>query len=191
MTGKRLVVARTNLRELPAPTQWGVLHGPVLAMVAHALAPAHGRVMIGSSYCYRQLHPWGSHPLLDPLWSSEAVTIEHDGTEADRVSKLRLLCQHPQFLPYLRVCWQRGRATNCGSCEKCLRTMLALEGLGYLGRGQFAAPLTAAAVRQVRLDAGPCISGGNCSISIYPRPCAGRLSMRYATTSGACHRTAR
>ena len=39
---------------------------------------------------YAHLGPLGSHPLLDPLWSSEDVELVHDGCEATRLDKLAL-----------------------------------------------------------------------------------------------------
>ncbi|MDZ4719654.1 MAG: hypothetical protein SH847_14465, partial [Roseiflexaceae bacterium] len=43
-------------------------------------------------------------------------------------------------------------AYNCGRCEKCLRTMVALESLGALGRCQtFAIPLDLRRVAALRL----------------------------------------
>jgi hypothetical protein len=103
--------------------------GAALAAVAHALAPNHGKVYIASSYSYANVHPWGSHPLLDPLWSTDAVQIVHDIGET-RMDKLRVVVQHPEALARLWVCWENLGNYNCGLCEKCIRTMLALRVLG-------------------------------------------------------------
>jgi hypothetical protein len=151
--GKRLIVVRTNLHwEQPSvPGGWGMYHGPALAAVAHALAPLHGRIYIASSFSYADLHPWGSHPLLDPLWSTEAVQIVHDGGET-RMDKLRLLVQYPEALARLRVCWENLGNYNCGLCEKCLRTMLGLRALGVDRCAAFPDTLTPELVRQQGLD---------------------------------------
>jgi len=129
--GKRLIVVRTNLHfEQPdIPCSWGMYHGAALAAVALALAPNHGKVYIASSYSYSDLHAWGSHPLLDPLWSTEFVQIVHDGCET-RINKLRALVKSPEALSRLRVCWENPDNYNCCLCEKCIRTMLALRILG-------------------------------------------------------------
>jgi hypothetical protein len=130
--GKRLIVVRTNLhweQKPNLPCGWGMYHGAALAAIVHALTTCHSKVYIASSFSYADLHPWGSHPLLDPLWSSEAVQIIHDGGET-RVEKLRAMVQYPEMLSRLRVCWENSGELNCGRCEKCLRTMLALRGLG-------------------------------------------------------------
>jgi hypothetical protein len=151
--GKRLIVARTNLHfEQPTiPCNWGMYHGAALAAVAHALAPNHGKVYIASSYSYADLHSWGSHPLLDPLWSSEAVQIVHNGGET-RMNKLRTLVQYPEALARLRVCWENLGNYNCGLCEKCIRTMLNLRALGVDHCKAFPDTLTPGIVRQQELD---------------------------------------
>jgi len=135
---KRLIVVRTNLHweesrlytERPRiPCDWGMYFGAALAAVAYALAPNHRKIYIASSTSYADLHQDGSHQLLDPLWSTDAVQIVHDVGEK-RIDKLRVLAQHPEVLPRLRVCWENLDNYNCGLCEKCIRTMLGLRALG-------------------------------------------------------------
>jgi len=163
--GKRLIVVRTNMRwerpEVPVltnkrwewphvPCGWEMTHGAAMAAVAHALAPNHGKVYIASTYSYSELLPWGSHPLLDPLWSTEAVRIVHDGGET-RYNKLRLLAQHPEALARLRVCVDCMGSKNCGLCEKCVRTMLGLRSIGVERCVAFPDTLTPTLVRQQEL----------------------------------------
>jgi hypothetical protein len=78
--------------------------------------------------------PWGSHPVIDPLWSSENMEIIHDGANADRVTKIMdTIALYPEALRLLRVCVnKRGGSGNCGFCVKCIRTMTALEMAGVL-----------------------------------------------------------
>lgn len=150
---KRLIVVRTNMHfEQPKmPCSWGMYHGAGLEAIAHALAPNHGRIYFASSYSYADLHPWGSHPLLDPLWSTEAVQIVHDGGES-RMDKLRTLVQYPEALARLRVCWENPGDYNCGLCEKCIRTMLGLRALGVDRCAAFPDTLTPELVRQQGLS---------------------------------------
>jgi hypothetical protein len=130
------IVVETNLRDvLQAP--WAEMyHGPALAAVGLALAPALGTVLIPSSYDYGELQAHGSHPLLDELWSTETTDFLHDGCEVNRVDRLALLVRHaPALVDQLRVCWEgsRGGPVNCGRCGKCIRTMVMLRALGHLG----------------------------------------------------------
>jgi hypothetical protein len=135
--GKKLVEVRTNIRQLSDPhVSWGLeFHGAALAMVGLALAPHLSKVIIPSSTRYQgDLDPWGSHPDLDRLWSSSAVTFVHDGSKTARTDKVAAIARHQLALDHLRVCWENpGGAYNCGRCEKCLRTMISLRAVGALG----------------------------------------------------------
>jgi len=135
--GKRLIVARTNLRKQPECCNWELRHGAALASVAHALAPNHSAVYVASSHPYRDIGIWGSSPILDPLWSSESVEIVHDGADLGRVEKLRSLSEHPELIRRLRVCWQNSGRYNCGRCQKCLRTMIVLSAFHSLQHAPF------------------------------------------------------
>jgi hypothetical protein len=147
--GKRLILVRTNVfwEQPSVPGGWGKYFGAALAAVAHALSPNHGKIYIASSYSYANLRPDGSHPLLDPLWSTETLRFIHDGGET-RIEKLRLLLPHPEALSRLRVCWENEGNYNCGVCEKCLRTMLGLRALGVDHCAAFPDTLTVDLVRQ-------------------------------------------
>lgn len=110
-------------------------HGSALAAAGHLLSPQFRKIYIAASYPYTDLHPWGSHPELDPHWSTEALDFVHDGAEAGRVAKARLVSQCDTALKSLRVCTSGAhRAENCGTCEKCVRTMINLAVVGALDR---------------------------------------------------------
>lgn len=133
-TGARMVVVDTNVRTLTDPlVRWEDYHGAALAAVALALQGLLGRCLIAASDQYRHLPPLGSHPVLDHLWSTEQLEIVHDGAEATRTDKAESqLVRSPLALANLGVCWQGRPGQNCGECEKCLRTMVALELAGAL-----------------------------------------------------------
>lgn len=154
-TGKRLVLVSTNMRTLTNPfARWEFQHGAALAAVAHLMPWQFQRITIPSTLAYNQLYPCGSHPLLDPLWSSDQVEILHDGAEASRSDKVTgLVANSPLALQYLRVCWEnRNNLYNCGLCEKCLRTMLTLHAVGVLDRcATFQTRLTPALIRAMRI----------------------------------------
>jgi len=134
---KNVVPVATNVRDFGTRfVHWGELYfGAALASVGLTLHRIFEKVYIASSYSYDELLPWGSHPALDPLWSTEGVSIIHDGCEARRVDKIRFIAQFPVVTDTLRVCTYRpfsGSIYNCGVCEKCLRTMVALHIAGAL-----------------------------------------------------------
>lgn len=131
-----VVVVRTNLREFTGRyVSWDDAHGAALAAVAHFLAPRFRRIYVPASYALPFLVPHGSHPGLDPLWSTPAVEIAHDGAEATRFDKVQALADWEPARRHLRVCWQRTNgAYNCGRCRKCLWTMAFLRACGALER---------------------------------------------------------
>ncbi|MER5264053.1 hypothetical protein ABTZ99_18475 [Actinosynnema sp. NPDC002837] len=135
-TGKQLLVIDTNVRSLCEPTAfWPEYHGAALASVALSLQGLLGRCLIASSDQYRHLPPLGSHPLLDHLFSTEGLEIVHDGAEATRAEKvIRLAGEGDLALDNLCVCWKSEPGHNCGHCQKCVGTMVALELAGASGR---------------------------------------------------------
>ncbi len=134
---KNVIEIETNIRELlDHYVKWGASgHGAALAATGHLLAQEFSRIFIPGSYTYSELFPWGTHPVLDYLWSSENLAFVHDGCEATRVEKVALISKHDIALQSLRVCWENPDSTyNCGRCEKCLRTMINLKVHGALSR---------------------------------------------------------
>ena len=102
-------------------------HGGCLVAVAHLLAPRE--MIVAASNSFARLTPWGTHPLLDPLWSTETTTMTHHGNYATRADKVAHIAGRPELLGALWVCHVNPER-NCGECAKCCRTraMLALVG---------------------------------------------------------------
>ncbi len=127
--GKKLVVIKTNARDFASQRKidWSFGHGLCLAAFASILK--YQKLLIPSSHTYNELFPWGSHPLSDPMWSTGANQVIHDGAGCRRGKKMRDLCRDQEILDSLQVCW-RSTLRNCGTCPKCVRTMIALNLLG-------------------------------------------------------------
>lgn len=89
---------------------------------------------IASSYDAGFSHkPWGSHPQLDAYYSSSHFQVQHIGTEMTRLSKVAMIADWPVGYHHIRVCQNdNSGSSNCGTCEKCIRTQLMLEALGKL-----------------------------------------------------------
>lgn len=134
--GLPLIEVETNLHDLSDTRRspWGTTyHGVALAAVGHLLAGTLGELVIGATHSYEDLFAYGSHPLTDPLLSSSRVTFTHHGCEADRVEKTVHCATSDVAMRHLRVCWENRDGTyNCGTCKKCLRTMIALRIAGKL-----------------------------------------------------------
>jgi len=134
---KKLIEIETNLRAFSDNyISWSFFHGAALASIAHLLSPKLKKIYIPASDSYADLFPWGTHPLLDPLWSSEDTEIVHDGGEARRLDKILQISSNDVVLKSLRVCLssinKSGGVYNCCRCEKCMRTMVGLRIAGVL-----------------------------------------------------------
>ena len=130
--GRKPVSVNTNVGDFLADYGVSMLyaHGSVLASLMDFLAAQRG--YIASSYTYRELKPWGSHPCLDALWSTETTEILHDGLEHRRSEKTAIVASQEDLLDLVQVCWE-STVRNCGKCQKCVRTMLALHILDIPG----------------------------------------------------------
>ena len=152
-----LVHFSTNARELlDRFVNWEDTHGGVLAAVGLALGNWFSEVVVPSANDLENLAPHGTHPDLDPLWSTEHTGFRSDGAATTRTEKVRSIATSPVALPLLKVCWEADIATNCGRCPKCLRTLTALALAGALDRAtSFERPLASdsfASLRRPRRD---------------------------------------
>jgi hypothetical protein len=133
--GLPLITARTNMRELidELVIDWEDHVGAGLSCIALSLAGGLRSAVLPSSDTYRTLEPAGTSPLLDPLFSTERVSIRHDSIAPSRPAKLAWLAEHhPEVLRFLKVCFNERGTGNCGHCGKCLVTMVGLHAAGAL-----------------------------------------------------------
>lgn len=133
--GASLIPAWTNLRELEpdGPFYLRQFHGAVMASIAHALGQGYANFSIASSQDLGHMEPWGTTPWLDSYFGSHQVCIHHEQAWMTRLDKVKLLAGWPVALNEVRVCTKTFHGQyNCGKCEKCMRTMAALEAVGML-----------------------------------------------------------
>jgi len=130
--GINLIPVYTNVRELEGDTRFFIekYHGAILGAVAHAFEKRIEVMTIASSDYISDLHPHGSHPLLDPCYGSHNVRIRHDSTLFTRLEKVRLIKDWHDAINHLKVCEPNYPGENCCKCEKCTRTMLELLAVG-------------------------------------------------------------
>ena len=133
-----LITIETNLRYIIEPVlEWDWSHGGALGAVALLLRNKFKTIYIPSNVQKNDLFPYGTHPQLDHLWGTKQLHIIHDGVEATRIEKIKLIAVSSTALRYLRVCSQNTRGTyNCGQCFKCLRTMIELKITGLLSQSK-------------------------------------------------------
>ena len=138
--GVTLIPVYTNIRCLDDDwTFWeNEFEGAVFSSIAHALDKRLSVVSLASTHDIDYSHPHGSHPLLDPNYSSHSLRIRHECITLSRLERTRLLVDWDAALQHLRICnWienYHSDLLNCGKCEKCVRTMLALLALDAMDR---------------------------------------------------------
>ena len=110
---------------------WGVAQCCGLGSIANTLGMPV--ISISSTNPWDKLAPYGSHPLTDPLCSSDRVRIQHIGCAYRRHEKLLEVARDDFLLQRIRVCWQ-DNGLNCGKCEKCLHFRMALTLAGLRSR---------------------------------------------------------
>jgi hypothetical protein len=121
--GKQVCLVESNVKSALQSDRFDN-HGAVLASTALGLS--FDRLLIPSSFDYAsEPSPWGSHHATDSTLSTGQTLVEYDGM-ASRPTKVRRLIEAGVDLNDLRVC-NHFTDFNCGRCEKCLRTMVALE----------------------------------------------------------------
>ena len=126
-----LVRMATNVQRVEHA--WDDVAGPAIASALHLLQPNGGVGLIAGSEPYQFLGTWrwGSHPISDPLLSSEPFPIVHDAGGYSRPQKITAIARWPAAMRHLRVCWAGPQKfSNCGRCEKCVRTILMFRACG-------------------------------------------------------------
>ncbi len=150
------VVLETNLGEIiEKRLVWDFAHGGALAAVALFLRKQMKNMLIPGAVRNDQLFPYGTHPELDVLWSTETLKVKSDGGEHDRMGKVTsLVSKSPLALKYLRVCTQNLEGKyNCSRCYKCLMTMIYLAGSNALSQSKtFERKINIEAVRRMYYD---------------------------------------
>lgn len=151
-TNVPLICMRTNSRILDM--DWEHSYGLQLAACFLSLQREFAYGVKGSGEPYEiSVIPWGSTPLTDPLTSTSAMQMVHDGAESDRTEKVDWLARNTGIVADLRVCWAgRDLSTNCGECEKCVRTMLNFWAIRHDIPTAFPTTLTARRVRSIKIS---------------------------------------
>lgn len=144
--GVRLVMIQTNLKLFRGRVfkrrELAHSFGASISACAHALAPVFGRFNIPgfATYRYEDLEPEGCHPVLDHHLSSDQLQIIHLGGSMSRSQKIERMASEAPVRQSLFACFSppafaadNGDVLNCCRCEKCFRTIVALDIIGQLG----------------------------------------------------------
>src|SRR5262249_53906069 len=108
--------------------------GAAITAAAHLFPSRGSSASIASSRRPTDSVREGTHFLLDSRYSSSAVTIRHEGIRYSRLERITEISARDSELRTLIVCQNLPPPPflNCGVCEKCVRTMTALEAVGRL-----------------------------------------------------------
>ena len=150
------IYLKTNLREFTERIAlWDYVLAPIFASIAHLFDGYIAQLYIPSTTDKKNLFPDGSHPELDPLFSTKDLEIVHYGTERSRIDKIvKNIATSEVALNNLRVCWlNAGGKVNCGVCEKCVRTVIGLEIAGIMNKTKtFDKKLTDSQLSKLRIN---------------------------------------
>jgi len=127
---KNLLIVTTNIRQIFPKFDYLVQTGAVLSGLT--LMFAGQRILVPATFNINELIPLGTHPLTDQYFSNGTTRVEHHDA-INRSEKMTYLAKFPDALDSVRVC-NSSSEFNCGTCEKCLRTMFALGILGVTSK---------------------------------------------------------
>ncbi len=125
--GVKLFTMASNHRELNE--EWNETHGSGVGSCLAFFQRHFPEGIIPSTYCYSHLSgTWGSNPITDPLMSSDAFRMFHDGAVWTRSHKLVPLSRWAEGYKRLRVCYSAPeKDKNCCKCGKCVLTVLTMK----------------------------------------------------------------
>jgi len=149
-----LIPIYTNIRKLDQGLgakfwpNW--YHGAALASVAHCFTPRLKAIHIASTNAIENNEPWGSHPDIDPNYSSNELKIIHDDL-CPKFEKLKIISDWEVAFQNIRTCYQNHEELlNCCACKKCFKVMIMLTALNKLAASR-AFPIHEISVEQLKL----------------------------------------
>lgn len=137
--GIKVVCVESNLLRLIEPIMsWGYSFIGGFGAIALLLRGGFKEVYRAASY--KQIANQTSLMLdmiIDEYIKTETTALCLDGTEATRLEKVKKISDDELVLEHLRVCYlNKNGVYNCGECDKCLRTMIALKIVNKLDRAK-------------------------------------------------------
>ncbi len=132
--GKPLLIIDTDLRHFSDPVcdwTWFVYGGLIATSIL--LERTHHTVLCAASVADRHL-PAEAVRFRSHGFGNERAQMRIEGRTRTRVEKVAAVAASGLARDTLRVCWQNVPGTvNCGHCQKCVRTHVALAANGGLG----------------------------------------------------------
>lgn len=144
-------IVRTNIAELKIQS-WLDSFLAQISCCLHSYSHEFRYGLTGGGEPYDELVlPWGQNPCTDYLLSGDCLSIVHDGAAFSRTDKIALIAKDPVATKAIKVCWDApDLSTNCGTCEKCVRTRLNFKAVGIDNPSCFAGEITPDQIRRIR-----------------------------------------
>jgi hypothetical protein len=116
---------------------WRMEHATGLIACLAQFAGLADTAVIGGDEGYDNVDiPWGSNPVSNPLLSSDSLAVRTEGSGLTRSERVGFLVEQNAPLENLRVCWENAHSgSNCGTCEKCIRSQLNFRANGAEPQG--------------------------------------------------------
>ena len=146
-------IVRTNIAELRFQ-DWLDSFLAQLSCCLHSFSHEFRFGLTGGGEPYDALVlPWGQNPCTDYLLSGDGFSIVHDGAAFSRTEKIAAIARDPIATRAIKVCWEApDLSTNCGVCEKCVRTRLNFKAVGIDNPSCFDGELTPQQIRDIRFS---------------------------------------
>lgn len=127
--GINLVTLKTNVRDYIK--NWEHAYGTVIAGALHFFqSDADYGLTADYSFLSYKI-PYGLNPFTDQYLSSKNFQFKVKGVSLSRTDRAAVIKDWSIGLNNLFVCWEgKDRNTNCGKCEKCIRTILNFKAVG-------------------------------------------------------------
>ena len=129
-----LIPAETNCRQYKC--NWEHCFGSIVVAVLNFFSKKYFYGAASDDSIKSYTTPWGMNPVTDSYFSSDTFRFISDGYEHSRTERANIIKDWKVGLENLRVCWQNTKdlSSNCGHCEKCIRTKLnfLVSGVSYL-----------------------------------------------------------
>jgi len=122
----------TNWRQDFSPNYSMSFMAGIAATLRLFSGSAHrGEVSADTSYAFHP-KPWGTHPSSNWLLGDAQFPLVSRGFGWTRLEKIGFIAHSRSVRQHLRVCWEGpDTGSNCGICEKCVRTALQFRSLGH------------------------------------------------------------
>jgi len=128
-----LTVVASNWRQ-EFCDKWFMSFNTGFMAMLHTFSATHGAGIHATDHNYlleMRLPPYGSHTSINHLLGNPSFPVISTGGSHKRIERVEYLAGHPTIANNLRVCYQPdAHGTNCGHCEKCVRTQLEMRAVG-------------------------------------------------------------